>query len=212
MIKIDEAALVRLRSEVMQSMSPKRFLHTAAVEEMVARLCELFCPQHTMQMRAAALLHDVTKEISTEQQVALCKKYQLPVTSEDLCAPKTFHARTAAAIIPNAYPAFADPLIIDAVRWHTTGSENMTLTETLLYLADYIDESRTFQNCVLLRRFFWDANPGEMDEASRLELLRSTVLLSYRMTIDDLLADGAPIAIDTVKARNQLIVETRKGN
>ena len=210
MIKIDEIALEQLRNAVMESMSPKRFLHTAAVEEMVARLCELFCPQHTMQLRAAALLHDITKEISTEQQIALCKKYQLPVTNEDLCAPKTFHARTAAAIIPDAYPAFADPLIVNAIRWHTTGREDMTLTEKLLYLADYIDESRTFENCVLLRKYFWDANPQEMCDEERLALLQATMLLSYRMTIEDLLSDGAPVAIDTIKARNQLIVESRK--
>ena len=86
----------------------------------------------------------------------------------------------------------------------------MTLPEMLLYLADYIDESRTFENCVLLRRFFWDSNPHEMNETERLELLRATMLLSYRMTIDDLLSDGAPIALDTVKARNQLVVESRQ--
>ena len=210
MIKIDETALEQLRNAVKESMSPKRFVHTAAVEEMVERLCQLYCPQHTMQLRAAALLHDITKEISTEQQVALCKKYQLPVTPEDLCAPKTFHARTAAAIIPDAYPAFADPLIVSAIRWHTTGREDMTLPEKLLYLADYIDESRTFENCVLLRRFFWDANPREMNDEERMELLQATMLLSYRMTVEDLLTEGAPIAVDTVKARNQLIVESRK--
>ena len=210
MIKIDESSLEQLRNAVKESMSPKRFAHTAAVEEMVARLCELFCPEYTMQLRAAALLHDITKEISTDQQIALCKKYQLPVTEDDLCAPKTFHARTAAAIISDAYPTFADPLIVSAIRWHTTGREDMTLPEMLLYLADYIDESRTFENCVLLRRFFWDSNPHEMNETERLELLRATMLLSYRMTIDDLLSDGAPIALDTVKARNQLVLESRQ--
>ena len=162
---------------------------------------------HTNLLRAAALLHDITKEVSAEQQIALCKKYGLPVTDDDLCAPKTFHARTAAAIIPDAYPEFADPLIVGAVRWHTTGHEDMTLTEKLLYLADYIDDSRTFENCVLLRHFFWDANPLEMNEDMRLKLLRDTLLLSYRMTVSDLLAEGKPIAMDTVKARNQLIAE-----
>ena len=210
MIKIDENSLEQLRNSVKESMSPKRFSHTVAVEKMVEQLSELFCPLHTMQLRAAALLHDITKEISTEQQIALCKKYRLPVTDNDLCAPKTFHARTAAAMIPDAYPAFADPLVVSAIRWHTTGREDMTLTEKLLYLADYIDESRTFENCVLLRRFFWDADPREMRCEDRLELLDATLLLSYRMTVEDLLTEGAPIAVDTVKARNQLIVESRK--
>ena len=211
MKEISDAALDQLRNAVKESMSPKRFLHTAAVELMVARLSELFCPEETSRLRAAALLHDITKEISLEQQIALCKKYGLSISDEDLCAPKTFHARTAAAIIPDAYPGFNDPTIVNAVRWHTTGHEDMTLTEKLLYLADYIDDSRMFDNCVLLRHFFWDANPQEMDEETRLDLLRETLLLSYRMTVTDLLSEGTPVAIDTVRARNQLIIEARKG-
>lgn len=207
MIEIDETALDQLRNDVKSQLSPKRFLHTAAVEQMAARLCRLFCPENEQLLRAAALLHDITKELSTIEQVALCKEYGLEVTDENLLAPKTFHARTAAAIIPVRYPSFADSIVIDAVRWHTTGRENMLLTDKILYLADYIDDSRTFENCVLLRRFFWDARPEEMDGEGRLALLRDTLLLSYRMTMEDLLAEGTPVAIDTVKARNRLLLE-----
>ena len=156
MTEINEAVLDNLRNHIKEKLSPKRYVHTAAVEDMAARLCQLFCPDQTLLLRGAALLHDITKELSVDQQVILCEKYQIPVTVQDRCAPKTFHARTAAALIPDAYPIFADPVIINAVRWHTTGRKNMTLTEKILYLADYIDESRTFENCVLLRHFFWD--------------------------------------------------------
>ena len=85
-----------------------------------------------------------------------------------------------------------------------------TLTEKLLYLADYIDETRLFENCVMLRGFFWGANPQSMDMESRETLLRDTMILSYRMTIEDLLAEGMPIAPDTVAARNQLLLEAVK--
>ena len=207
MIEITESVLDTLRGEIVNSMSPKRFLHTVAVERMVARLCELFCPEHTMSMRAAALLHDVTKELGTEEQQRLCKQYGLPVTEQDLLAPKTFHARTAAAMIQHEMLQFSDPLIVDAVRWHTTGRKGMTLTEKLLYLADYIDDSRSFENCVILRRYFWGANPQSMDADARLALLRDTLILSYDMTVRDLLAEGTPIAEDTVEARNELLTQ-----
>ena len=71
MIEITENMLDGLRENVMGKMSPKRFVHTAAVEQMVARLCELFCPEQTVLLRAAALLHDVTKEKTSAEQVAL---------------------------------------------------------------------------------------------------------------------------------------------
>ena len=147
------------------------------------------------------------KELSTEEQVALSEQLGLTVNTADLLSPKTFHARTAAALIPYLLPQFADPVICEAVRWHTTGHRGMTLTEKLLYLADYIDESRTFENCVTLRRRFWDADPARMDQVTREVHLRDILILSYDMTVRDLLDEGAPVAEDTVLARNELLLE-----
>ena len=210
MIKITEKMLDTLRGEVKGSMSPKRFAHTAAVEEMIVRLCALYCPEYTLQLRAAALLHDLTKELTTEAQEALCEAYDIPIDEAQRLSPKTYHAKTAAARIVRDYPAFADPIIVDAVRWHTTGHADMTLTEKLLYLADYIDESRTFPSCVLLRRYFFGAEPELMTREERERHLRATLLLSYEHTLKDLLADGAPIDEDTIRARNNLLLESAK--
>ena len=212
MIEITENMLDELRENVMERMSPKRFLHTIAVEQMVARLCALFCPEQTIFLRAAALLHDVTKERTSAEQVALCHELGLEVSEEELLSPKIFHAKTAAALIPIEYREFAHPLVVDSVRWHTTGRAEMSLPEKLLYLADYIDESRTFENCVRLRRFFWNACPEKMESDERLALLRDTLILSYRFTIEDLIAEGLPVAIDTVEARNRLLLEKAREN
>ena len=206
MIEIQDSALSALRESLLGRMSPKRFAHTVAVEQMVARLCALFCPEATSAMRAAALLHDLTKELDVNGQVTLCDRLGLPVTEEDRMAQKTFHARTAAALIPLEFPSFADPVILEAVRWHTTGHRGMTLTEQLLYLADYIDLSRTFSNCVILRRYFWGAEPEKMGAEDRLRLLRQTLLLSFDMTVRDLLEEGLPVATDTMEARNELLL------
>ncbi len=206
MIEICESMLQDLRAEVMTKMSPKRFRHTLAVEEMVARLCSLFCPENTLKMRAAALLHDLTKELDAKEQVALCQGFGLSVTKADLLSPKTFHARTAAEVIKVEYPAFADPMVVDAVRWHTTGRAGMTLTEQLLYLADYIDESRTFHSCVVLRRYFWGADPNSLEASARIRLLYQTLAFSFDLTMQDLLGDQAPISKETVEARNELLL------
>ena len=210
MIKITEKMLDSLRETIKGSMSPKRFVHTAAVEEMVARLCALYCPEYTLPLRAAALLHDLTKELTPEAQEALCQAYDIPVDEGQRLSPKTYHAKTAAARILRDFPAFADPIIVDAVRWHTTGHKGMTLTEKLLYLADYIDELRTFPTCVLLRRYFFGAEPELMTKEERERHLRTTLLLSYEHTLKDLLSEGAPIDEDTIRARNELLVEAAK--
>ena len=194
------------RRDILSRLSGYRLKHTLGCEKAARMLAQKYGADED-KCAFAMLLHDITKELSTEEQVLLCHAYGIPVDGGDLLAPKTLHARTAAAQIPVEYPAFDDPLIVSAVRWHTTGHADMTLTEKLLYLADYIDASRTFQNCVILRRYFWGAGPEGMTDAERAALLRDTLLLSYDMTIRDLLDEGTPVAVDTVEARNELLRE-----
>ena len=206
---ITEEMLDALRESVAASMSEKRFRHTSEVERMVARLAALYLPQKENMLRAAALLHDITKELAPDDHLRLCALYGLSVTENDLGAPKTFHARTAAAEIPYRYPDFADEEIVRCVRYHTTGRQGMTLEEKLVYLADYIDLSRTFPDCVTLRNAFFNANPERMTEKERLCHLDDVLILSFDMTIRALLAENAPISPDTFEARNDLIAQRR---
>ena len=205
-MKFDETALDRLRESVSGEMSEKRFRHTAAVEKMAARLGELYAPDKIDILRAAALLHDITKEYSSEKQLQICREFGIIISKQDILTPKTFHAKTAAALIPKRYPEFADPEVISAVRWHTTGRADMRLLEKIVYLADYIDESRTFPDCVALRNLFWDAAPESMSSEEREAHLDRVLIRSFDMTLAGLIEDGAPVSDDTFSARNWLIV------
>ena len=205
-MKFSETMLATLREAVRDGMSPKRFTHTAAVEQMAARLGELYAPEKVDVLRAAALLHDITKEYPVETHLSTCESFGINLSKQDILTPKTFHAKTAAALIPVLYPDFADDEVISAVRWHTTGRAGMTTLEKLVYLADYIDESRTFPDCVALRSLFWDAEPQNMSATDREAHLNNVLVRSFDMTITGLLEDGAPISDDTFSARNFLIV------
>ena len=209
---INQQALQELRERVTADMSPKRARHTLAVEQMAARLAALYCPEKEQILRVAALLHDVTKEWPTEQHVAFLEANGIEVTALDLAAPKTLHARTAAVLIPAAYSAYADAEVVSAVRWHTTGREGMSATEKIVYLADYIDDSRTFPDCVKLRSAFWDADPESMSQTEREAHLTSVLVQSFDMTVTGLLEDGAPVSPDTFCARNSLILQQKVEN
>lgn len=206
-MNITEKMLDELRAAVQGGMSQKRFRHTAEVEKMAAYLGELYAPDKINMLRAAALLHDVTKEYSTDMHMMICAKQDIQLEKEALFAPKTLHARTAAALIPSLYGEFAEEEIISCVRWHTTGRAGMTLTEKLIYLADYIDMSRTFEDCVRLREFFMGAHPEQLDTRERERHLRRTLIMSFDMTMRGLLDDGLPVNRDTIEARNSLVCE-----
>ena len=205
--EIAESELEGLRTRVTDGMSEKRRAHTLAVEDMAGRMAELYCPEKRNKVRVAALLHDMTKEYSKEKQIDICKEYGQVLTGEDYAAPKTLHARTAAILIPMMYPEFSDIEIINAVRYHTTGCADMTLIEKIIFLADYIDDTRVYPECVKLREMFWGAEPQKMDESKRLEHLDAVMLEALNISISSLVEEGKLINCDTVAARNSFLLK-----
>lgn len=203
-MKISEELLAGLREKISGRMSGKRLAHTLAVEKMAVRLGELYCPEKKDVLAAAALLHDITKELSVEEHIAICEKYGAEYTNDNILAPKTFHAITAAATIPVEFPEFDDREIISAVRYHTTGRADMTLTEKIIYLADYIDDTRTFPDCIALREMFWRPDVWRMSEKERLYHLDKMVHRSFDMTIADISENGGVVHPDTVAAKSYI--------
>ena len=188
-------------------MSKKRLNHTLEVEKMALRLAEIYAPEKREVLSAAALLHDITKEYSFDMQIMLCAQYGIKIGKTDYHAPKTLHARTAASLISESYPELACDEVISCVRWHTTGREGMSLCEKIIYLADYIDMSRKFDDCVKLREYFFGADIDNMTEEERLAHLDDTLLLSFDMTLRSLIEEGTPISPDTIAARNELAIK-----
>ena len=205
--KFSEEMIVALRESVKNEMGEKRYFHTLEVEKMAARLGEIYAPEQIPMLRAAALLHDITKERTTDEHIFICENAGEIVSLADRKAPKMFHSRTAALVIPMNYPKFATDEIISAVRYHTTGRANMTVAEKIIYLADYIDMSRTFSDCVMLRNFFFDFDFDSADDQSKISHLNDTLIMSYDLTIKGLLEDGKHIDRATFEARNFLILE-----
>ncbi len=191
-------------------MSDKRLRHTLEVEKMAKRLALLYVPEKEFVLRASALLHDITKECSFDEQIKLCAELDIKIGEIEYYAAKTLHAITGAKIISKKYPEFDIEEIRECVRWHTTGKAGMSLCEKLIYLADYIDMSRTFEDCVCLRESFFGVDIAAMTEEEKQAHLDDTLLVSYDMTIKGLLQKGAPISFDTISARNELAINKIK--
>ena len=202
--QITEEMLIALRGEICAHLSPYRAAHTLGVEAMAAELAALYCPEKTTLLRAAALLHDVTKEWSNEAHLEVIKRKGVSLREDELASPQIWHAITAAAIIGEGYASFASAELISAVRWHATGRVGMTLTEALIYLADYMERGRTYGDCVAVREAFFGADPQNMPQAMRRRHLRDVLLLSYEKTVGKLQSRGQGICADTLDAMADL--------
>lgn len=202
---ISEDMLSLLRDSVSTRMSEKRLAHTLGVEEMAARIAEIYCPEKENILRAAALLHDITKELTVDEQMEIAEGRGVSMDDDMREAPSTQHAFTASLIIPECYPEFSDGEIISAVRYHTTGRADMSLSEKIIYLSDYIDCTRTYPDCVALRDMFWGADIEAMNKDERIMHLDRVLLRSFEMTIDDLKSRNRRISRETAEAREDLL-------
>jgi hypothetical protein len=151
-------------------------------------------------LRAAALLHDCTKEYDTAHTLALLSQAGISLRADEQSTPAIWHAITAPIEITRSYPAFATPALLSAVRWHTTGHAGMTVCEAILYLADVIEAGREYPACVALRAQFWGADPAGMPPDARRAHLADAVLASLQGVRESLLRKGQPVCADTLAA------------
>lgn len=190
-------ARAALEAEVQKRLSPRRFAHTKGVEETAAAMAVLYCPENEGLLRAAALLHDVTKELPPKEQEKILARHGVTLREDEAAAPEVLHGITAALIIPEEFPAFAAPELISAVRRHTTGCAGMSLTDAIVCLADTIEPGRTYPGCIALRNRFFGAHPAALPPAERAELLKTVLLASLQSTLNFLKEQGKPISLDT---------------
>ena len=193
--------LDELRDSVSYAESADRFRHTLGVEQEVASLGEILLPNAVQSLRAAALLHDLTKGFSPEEQFLLCEEYGIPLTDELRKSPQVLHGITAARRIPILYPAFATEEILHAVAVHTTGDAKMSLFDKILFVADYTESGRTYDACRNMRKRLWEEiraakNPEHSFDGIVLAILKETInYLNHR---------GMPIVSATIAAYQAL--------
>ncbi|MBQ8545816.1 MAG: bis(5'-nucleosyl)-tetraphosphatase (symmetrical) YqeK [Clostridia bacterium] len=182
----------------------KRYLHTEGVSKEAKALARLFLPQKEDKLYLAGLLHDITKDYCKEEHLNMCNEFGIAVPNG--IAPKLLHAKTGAAFAQKLFGReYVDDEVYGAIYYHTTGRENMTLFEMLIYLADYIEEGRTFEDCVVLRKFFYDNIASAKTYNDKLEVLRKTMIFSFDLTIKNLILEEKLIDNDTINARNYFL-------
>ena len=198
-----------LRDAIRTRLGEWRFSHTLSVEKEIIKLGKRYLPQDISRLQIAALLHDITKELSTEEHVALCARHGIAVTDAELASHKTLHAKTGALLAADEFGDLVDAEILDAIAKHTTGAAQMSVFAKLLYLADYIEETRRFPDCIRLREMFWDGFENLPQNKYR-ERLDRVLLASFEMTLTSLAAEGATVASETLAARDAILADINK--
>lgn len=95
------------------------------------------------KLKIAALLHDCAKYYSFEESCNILKKYEPNLNYDDLEKSRfIIHAFCGKYVAQEVYNV-SDEEIQNAIYYHTTGNENMSTLEKIIFVADYIEEGRT---------------------------------------------------------------------
>ena len=181
-------SISQLRPVALSYLKHKRIPHVLGTEQEAIRLAERYGAD-VEKARVAALLHDCTKKLDMESQLALCSHYGIELDELEQVSLKLLHSKTGAAVARDVFGV--DEEIYNAIWWHTTGHAGMTLLEKVIYLADYIEPSRDFPGVDKLRSgCYKDLNEG--------------LLLGLEMTIREMTDMGNPVHRATLEARDAL--------
>ncbi len=152
--------------------NPKRLKHIYAVRDLAVYLGKLYnCDIYKCEV--AALLHDIHKDLSYEEQISYLSKEEVDNMQTTVLA----HAYSASAYAKKKYHNLDNDVII-AVRSHVYGNMNMSLLDKIILLSDFCEENREYDICKKTRDVLLS---GEFDKA---------FVMTLQLTIENLIERG----------------------
>lgn len=181
-------------SIVREQITPKRYLHTIGVMETSIKLAKIHGADEK-KAELSAIFHDYAKFRPKEEmkQIIIEQQMQQDLLEYD---KELWHAPVGAILVKQEV-GINDLDILNAIKYHTSGSVNMKKLDKIIYVADYIEPGRIF--------------PGieEVRETANTDL-NLAVILTLRNTISFLMKKQQVIYPDTFFTYNKMILEYKE--
>jgi predicted HD superfamily hydrolase involved in NAD metabolism len=130
--------------------TPKRQAHSVRVAQLAAkRALGLKIPEK--KAITAALFHDCGKNLSPDSPYL--EGFTLPQEWGEV--PASVYHQFAGAYVAEKHFGIKDEDVLNAIRYHTSGRPNMSELEKLIFLADMLEEERSYEGVEVLRKLFW---------------------------------------------------------
>lgn len=144
---------------------PKRQEHTVRVALTAVKKARQLKMDVT-KVLTASFMHDCAKNLDLDSPIlqgfTLKKEWgEVP--------PPVLHQFTGAYVAEMVF-GIKDEDVLNAVRYHTSGRENMSELEKVVFLADMLEDGRTFDGVDELRALFWEK---DLDVCLKMALKRS---------------------------------------
>ncbi len=181
-----------IREYAKSVLSERRFLHTLRVVEEAKELA-LIWGTDADKAHLAALIHDIAKEMPFEESKEILKKAGL----ENNFSRPLIHGPVAEYMAREKF-GINDEDILNAIRYHSTGRVGMSLLEKVIFVADFTEQGRPYEDSKEVR-------------ALSREDLDAAMLLQCDRCIKYLIDTGKIVNTLTVDLRNSLIKQQKRG-
>lgn len=171
--------------KIAQTLLPeKRMRHVLGVAETSQRLARKY-KVDIEKAGVAAVLHDIAKYKSIDEMSDILNA--TPGFEHYLSANvEVWHAPVGAILAQKQF-GISDEDVLNAIQFHTTGRENMSMLEKIVFVADFIEPGRTHEVC---------KQCAELAEVS----LEAAVAFECKCTIEFLQGKNENIHEDTLRA------------
>ena len=191
-----------LHEKVKSRLSEKRFTHTLGVVKMADFLATKCLPDMRYELLCAAYLHDITKELSNDEQEELLAKCPFAITDDERFSKPIHHSYTAPIVIKNEFPEYATDNVLSAVLKHTVADKDMSVFDEIIFVADFIEENRTYKSCIEMRDCLL-SSLGD-DISSNVIYLHKATLKIINFTLDFIEKNGLRIIEKTLLAKEAI--------
>lgn len=188
----------KIKSQLKEDVGTSRLQHSLRVLEVAQSLGGIYGAD-LEKVSLAALLHDCAK--LEDKNNLLKRAYDFDIILDEIMLNncELIHGPLGAKIAEEKYN-IKDQEILNAIEFHTTGRENMSLVEKIVFIADYIEPKRNFLGVEEVRELAFKD-------------LDSSIILSIEQNIKFLIDKGRLISINTIKARNYLkMIKLKEGS
>lgn len=177
------------KESLIRDIGINRYKHSYRVMKTAIKLAKKYDVDEN-KATIAALLHDCGKFEDSNNLLKRVNDFDIILDNVMKSSIELIHGPLGAMIAREDYN-IKDIEILDSIYYHTTGRENMTLLDKIIFIADYIEPGRIFP---------------EVDKVRQLAFidLDKSIILAMDNTIKYLIDKNSLIHLDTVKGRNFL--------
>ena len=184
----------KIKQDLSQMLSEKRYNHSVAVAIQAFKLAEIYGID-TASAFIAGLVHDCCKEISKDEQLKIINDFGIMLTEIEQNEPNIWHGYAASGYITKKW-GITDNEICSAVKYHTCGKGNMSLLEKIIFVADLTSEDRNYPDSEKIR----DISYKNLDKA---------IYECYKFIIPFIIKKGGSISQNTIDCYNDAIRNLR---